>query len=134
MTLSEFAEQYRLKIKRDECGDPIIPGRHGHVYENSPTTLGAYLIFNSIRKYNFAAKMLRAYGCLQRQDAEMEGTFLFVPTSGMVRQVLKVVGIKKRRVLSEAQKRALEKARQASPLVIGRWPRAPEAVQPRKRG
>jgi len=107
----------------------IIPGKHGHVYEHSANELGVYLAFRSVRKYNFAAKMLRSYGCLQRQDAEMEGTFLFVPTSGTIRQVLKVAGIKKRRVLSEAQKRSLEKARQSSPLTGKHQHRAPMAFR-----
>jgi hypothetical protein len=134
MTIKEFAELYRLKVKRDECGDPIIPGRFGHVYEHSDTDLGVYLCFGSVRKYNFAAKRLRAHGCIQRQDAETEGTLLFVPTTGMSRLVLRIAGIKRRRIMSEAQKRSLDKARQASPLILGRRSRAPEAVHGDKRG
>jgi hypothetical protein len=30
--LRSFAEQDRLKISRDNCGDAIIDGRHGHIY------------------------------------------------------------------------------------------------------
>jgi hypothetical protein len=30
--IETFAEQHRLKITRDECGDQIIPGRRGHLY------------------------------------------------------------------------------------------------------
>jgi hypothetical protein len=134
MTIQGFAEQYRLKVKRDECGDQIIPGKHGHVYEHSAADLGVYLTFKSVRKYNFAAKTLRANGFIHRQDAETEGTFLFVPTLAACRTVFKVAGIKKRRVLSEAQKRALEKASQASPLIPGRGLRAPEGVQAHRRG
>ena len=29
MSLQSFARQYRLKIRLDECGDPVIPGRRG---------------------------------------------------------------------------------------------------------
>jgi hypothetical protein len=32
MTIEKFAEQYRLRIARDECGDKIIPGKRGHLY------------------------------------------------------------------------------------------------------
>jgi hypothetical protein len=33
MTKTEtFAQQHRLKVKRDECGDQIIQGRRGHLY------------------------------------------------------------------------------------------------------
>jgi hypothetical protein len=30
--LERFAQKYRLKIRRDEAGDPIIPGRRGHLW------------------------------------------------------------------------------------------------------
>jgi len=29
MTLSSFASQYRLRVRLDECGDPVLPGRRG---------------------------------------------------------------------------------------------------------
>jgi hypothetical protein len=32
MMIEKFAELYRLHIKRDECGDKIIPGKRGHLY------------------------------------------------------------------------------------------------------
>jgi hypothetical protein len=33
MTIENFAEQFRLRIARDECGDKIIPGKGGgHLY------------------------------------------------------------------------------------------------------
>lgn len=32
MTIQQFAEEYRLRVRRDECGDPIIPGRRGQLY------------------------------------------------------------------------------------------------------
>jgi hypothetical protein len=32
MTIEKFAEQFRVRIVRDECGDKIIPGKRGHLY------------------------------------------------------------------------------------------------------
>jgi hypothetical protein len=32
MTLQEIVERYRARIRLDQCGDPIIPGRRGHLY------------------------------------------------------------------------------------------------------
>ncbi len=32
MTIEKFAEQFRLRIARDECGDKIIRGKRGHLY------------------------------------------------------------------------------------------------------
>ena len=40
VTLCNFAEKHRLKVKRDDCGDMIILGKQGHVYEYSATELG----------------------------------------------------------------------------------------------
>jgi hypothetical protein len=31
-SLQSFAHEHRLKIRLDECGDPIIPGKRGHLY------------------------------------------------------------------------------------------------------
>lgn len=32
MTIEKFAETYRLKIKKDECGDKILLAKQGHFY------------------------------------------------------------------------------------------------------
>jgi hypothetical protein len=32
MNIAQFAEQYRLRITHDKCGDPIILGKPGHLY------------------------------------------------------------------------------------------------------
>lgn len=34
--LERFANEYRLKIRRDECGDKVIPGRRGHLWFDGP--------------------------------------------------------------------------------------------------
>lgn len=32
MTINRFAEQFRLRVVRDGCGDEIISGKRGHLY------------------------------------------------------------------------------------------------------
>jgi hypothetical protein len=32
MTIERFADKFRLRIVRDECGDKVIPGTRGHLY------------------------------------------------------------------------------------------------------
>lgn len=32
MTIEDFATKYRVRMRRDECGDKIIPGKRGHLY------------------------------------------------------------------------------------------------------
>jgi len=34
--LEQFAAAYRLKVRQDECGDSIMPGRFGHLYYDGP--------------------------------------------------------------------------------------------------
>ena len=34
--IEAFANQYRLKVIRDECNDQIIQGRRGHLYFDGP--------------------------------------------------------------------------------------------------
>ena len=34
--LKRFAEEYRLKIRADECGDRVIRGRRGHLWFDGP--------------------------------------------------------------------------------------------------
>jgi hypothetical protein len=41
MTIQEFAERNRLKIVRDKCNDPIIPGRRGQIYPLDDARFGA---------------------------------------------------------------------------------------------
>ena len=38
-----FSERYRLRIKRDDCGDSIVPGKFGHLYEHDVHRLGMVL-------------------------------------------------------------------------------------------
>jgi hypothetical protein len=35
MMLAQIAARYRASIRRDECGDPIIPRKKGHLYEDN---------------------------------------------------------------------------------------------------
>jgi len=34
--LKRFGEEYRLKIRADECGERVIPGRRGHLWFDGP--------------------------------------------------------------------------------------------------
>jgi hypothetical protein len=43
VTLTAFAERYRLRTKRDGCGDLIAPGRFGHLYEHGAGLVGLVL-------------------------------------------------------------------------------------------
>jgi hypothetical protein len=42
-TLAGFCEYYRLRMKRDECGEPVVRGKFGHLYEHDASRLGIVL-------------------------------------------------------------------------------------------
>lgn len=42
-TLVGFAEHHRIPKRRDDCGDPIIRGKFGHVYEHDAGQFGMVL-------------------------------------------------------------------------------------------
>src|SRR5215471_271485 len=76
--IENFAQQHRLKIRRDECGDPIIPGKYGHIFEWSDTRLGVIYMPDgeqspNIRNWNKRRRKLIAAGCKITQDADGEG-------------------------------------------------------------
>jgi len=67
------------------------------------------LLFLSKAKWTWAKKKLTAAGFVIKQDGDTEGTAVFDAASEeQARLAIKVAGIKRRRVLSEAQKEALK--------------------------
>src|SRR6201998_487640 len=96
MTIQEFAEKYRLRIRRDGCFDPIIPGRSSksdlsglpdrpeyrpHIFEGfNDGKLGIFLAKKTARKSNFIKKQLVANGFCIKQEGYEEFTAVFDPT------------------------------------------------------
>jgi len=39
MKITEFANIHHLKVSRDDCGDPVVKGKLGDLYEYSPSEL-----------------------------------------------------------------------------------------------
>lgn len=138
MTFEEFAERYRLKVRRDECGDPVVRGKvwkaqprtvahradrqpYGHhIYEHDLGRLGLCLMFpmtSSPARWTNAKRKLAAVGFEIRQDGVGEGLSLFDPANEQqARLAIKLAGVRARRQMSESQKRAaadrLAKARE----------------------
>ena len=112
MEICAFAEKHRLRLTRHEDGEPIIPGKRGHLYEHEDSLLGLMFMPNKSRLWANARRRLEAAGFVIWQDCDEEGSALFDPTNAaQVRLALKVVGAKARRTPSPAQLAALEKAR-----------------------
>ena len=116
MDIQAFANRYRLRAKRHEDGELIITGKLGHVYGHDDATLGLMFMPNRPRLWPNARRKLDAAGFVIWQDGDEEGSALFDPTNkAQVRLALKVVGAKRKRSLTPAQRSAkvaiLERAR-----------------------
>lgn len=118
MKVEDFASKHRLRVRRAEDGEQIIPGKFGHIYQHDAETLGLMFMPTGPRRWPRARRKLEAAGFTIWQDADHEGSALFDPTSKtQARLALKVVGAKRKRTLTAEQCAAktaiLEKARAA---------------------
>jgi hypothetical protein len=84
-TLAEYGEQYRIRMKRDECGDSIVGGRFGHLYEHDAHRLGIVLEappdkLRSDRTLRARRRRAIAAGFVVHQEGECEAILLFDPS------------------------------------------------------
>lgn len=110
MDIAEFARKYRLKVRRDECGDLVIAGTAGVISENASGRLIVLTLFESRRKWNTIRKKLVKAGFVIAQCGDTEGTAIFDPTdTKQAKLAITVAGIRKPRVLSVKQRTVLRK-------------------------
>lgn len=106
--VKQFAETYRVRARRDECGELIIPGRIGHVYEHGTGRFGVYLECATKRAWKSAKRTLTAAGFTIRQNGDLEGTALFNPANEQqARLALEIARVRKRRVVTPEQRQKL---------------------------
>jgi len=115
MTKTEtFAEQHRLKVTRDECNDQVIQGRRGHLYFDS-----AELCLMVLEGKPAIRSKWKALGGQLWMGDKTEGVqdvkISVIPVEN-ARAAIRMCRIKPKRIMSEAQKAALGKARGLSPL------------------
>ena len=79
LSLKQFAERYRLKLRRDECGDFDMVGKCGQVYVYAPGRLAILFLGNTKRQWHAAKKKLAAAGFELMQDCDTEGSASFDP-------------------------------------------------------
>ncbi len=113
MSLKQFSERYRLKLRRDECGGLFVGGKLGLVYEYNPERLAILFRGDTKRQWHAAKKKLAAAGFQMMQDCDTEGTATFDPADAEQCQVaIQVVKAKTRRVMSPAGLAQLQTARE----------------------
>ena len=108
-----FAEQYRLKVTRDECNDQVIQGRRGHLYFD-----GAELCLMVLEGKPAIRSKWKALGSKLWLGDKAEGVqnvkITGIPIEN-AKAAIRMCRIKPKRIMSEAQKAAamagLDKAR-----------------------
>lgn len=105
MDIKNFAEQHRLNTKKDVCGDTIIPGKYGNIFDGFEHGLGVCIMHDaSVGKWNNARRAMESAGFTVRQDGDTEGAAIFDPENKtQARLAIKLAKVKTRRVMSPAQ-------------------------------
>lgn len=107
--LRSFAERHRLRVRRDVCGDLVILGRFGQLYEHGSGVFG--LLLQVLPDHPRLDKTLRIRrrkaidaGFVHHQWGDSEAIVLFDPnTDVQARLAIKLAGIKRRRISSANQ-------------------------------
>ena len=126
--LEMFADTNRLKISRDECGETIILGRHGQVYEYGYSLLGVMFMPAEYkpRLWGTCRRSAVGLGMGLLQNGDAEGTLAFDPDNDeQVKLALKIARVKRRRKLSaeriEQLSIYLQKARNSRTKSFVEW-------------
>ncbi len=121
-SIEHFANQHRLRVKRDEGRDLIIPARLGHLYKHDGGILGLMLasqngddpkLHNTLR-----SRMRKALqtGLELHQQGDCESSFLFDPENKQqARLAIRLVGAMRKRRASPAQLRNLRRGPDRTP-------------------
>jgi hypothetical protein len=99
--LSKFSEHYRLRVRRDSCGESIVPGRFGHLYEHDAGRFG--IVFEAPANGASLNNTLRSRkrraisaGFLLRQEGDSEAILLFDPAdTTQARLAIRLIHAKK---------------------------------------
>lgn len=118
-TMAEFAEHYRLRVRRDACGDLVAPAKFGHLYAHTAGLIG--LVLEDARNGQSRGRSLLARrrkalaaGLRLHQAGETEAILLFELNNPAHEKIaIKLVGAKRRRIPSPAQLATLRRAREA---------------------
>ena len=108
MTLANFAEKNRLKVKRDDRGDTIILGKQGHLYEYSTTELGVMFMPPRTESEPWGRWCPKAWGNFKRaavaagmtirQNGDSEGCLSFDPKNNeQAKLAIKIAKVRPKR-------------------------------------
>ena len=103
-----FAQRHRLKTQRDECGELVIPGKAGQIYDHGSGRFGALFMppanRRTPRRWGNVRRKLAAAGFEVVQNGDAEGSLLFDPADAtQTALAIRAVGARRKRVPSEGQ-------------------------------
>ena len=121
--IERFAQKHKLKTTRDECGEVIIRGKRGHLHVDGGELCAMWTDAPPMKRSRLAelggtvwqGDISRGDKGRRVQDAWVRGI-----RPEAYKLAIRLVGAKQRRVMSPAQRAALEKARRASSLIPSR--------------
>lgn len=109
--LRKFADSQTLRVRRDEVGEPIIPGRDGLIFDYGNGLLAVTYLGDSIRAWRSRRRECADSGMTITQDGDTEGTATFDPTDeAQARVAITTIRARRRRVLSADHRAALVEA------------------------
>ena len=120
MTIRNFAELNRLRYRLDDCGERIIPGRLGQIYDNGDGRMGVMVSFEGIRgatakRWGNVRRAFEACGFVIRQNAELEGSAVFeAGNREQVKLAIRCAGVKHRKRMSPDALAHLSRIRRTS--------------------
>ncbi|MGC2182301.1 MAG: hypothetical protein WA637_03365 [Terriglobales bacterium] len=119
--LVRFAAKHNLRVQRDDCNDPVILGKLGHLYEYDSTELALMILPSGRtprpRLWNSKRERCMAAGMTLRQNGDAEGALSFNPEDkALAKLAIRMAGARPKRQMSPERRKAqlivLEKARQ----------------------
>lgn len=118
--LEQFACEHKLRLRKDECGDMMIPAKLGHIYEHGAGLFGVVL-FESAEVSNkillARRRQLLKAGLKLHQAGDAESILLFDPASTAQAQVvIHAAGAQKKRRQTTGQLLNLRKGPEKMPL------------------
>jgi hypothetical protein len=123
LDIQQFAEQYRVRVRRDSCGDEVIPGKPRHTtrqedrrhilqHSDDGNLFGVCLLLNSARAFGNAVRRLLPAGFISGQTGDAEGVLLFDPANPeQAKAAIREAGIRIRVPASPERLAQLETAR-----------------------
>jgi hypothetical protein len=105
LTVQEFCKLYRLKLTKDKCGEEILPGKLGHLFDHGHGQFGMVLEDTSsgpsrARSLLSRKKAALKAGFLPKQNGECESVLLFDPQNQQqAKLAAKLVMAKKKRTV-----------------------------------